>query len=122
MFPIAIPRLLLAAAVTVIAISGRFVAIASRISPPSASPSPRRDESTSLVSESSIPATQTAPAPPRKMSTSQGSARPPNTVRGSTLRPDRLGTLVRVFSPSVENLVAQLTHLPGVGQRTAQRL
>ena len=27
-----------------------------------------------------------------------------------------------VFSPSVENLVAQLTRLPGIGQRTAQRL
>jgi len=27
-----------------------------------------------------------------------------------------------VFSPSVANLVAQLTRLPGVGQRTAQRL
>src|SRR6516225_2169231 len=27
-----------------------------------------------------------------------------------------------VLSPSVENLVAQLTRLPGVGQRTAQRL
>ncbi len=27
-----------------------------------------------------------------------------------------------MFSPSVENLVAQLTHLPGVGTRTAQRL
>ena len=27
-----------------------------------------------------------------------------------------------MFSPSVENLVAQLTRLPGVGQRTAQRL
>ena len=27
-----------------------------------------------------------------------------------------------VFSPSVDNLVAQLTRLPGVGQRTAQRL
>jgi recombination protein RecR len=27
-----------------------------------------------------------------------------------------------VFSPSVENLIAQLTRLPGVGQRTAQRL
>jgi recombination protein RecR len=27
-----------------------------------------------------------------------------------------------VFSPSVENLVAQLTRLPGVGQRPAQRL
>jgi recombination protein RecR len=28
----------------------------------------------------------------------------------------------RVFSPSVENLVAQLTRLPGIGSRTAQRL
>src|SRR4051812_24980561 len=27
-----------------------------------------------------------------------------------------------VFSPSVENLIAQLTRLPGIGQRTAQRL
>jgi recombination protein RecR len=27
-----------------------------------------------------------------------------------------------VLSPSVQNLVAQLTRLPGVGQRTAQRL
>src|SRR5689334_20367709 len=32
------------------------------------------------------------------------------------------GTMAPVFSPSVENLVAQLTRLPGVGQRTAQRL
>ena len=30
--------------------------------------------------------------------------------------------MFEVFSPSVQNLVAQLTHLPGVGQRTAQRL
>src|SRR5689334_24145126 len=27
-----------------------------------------------------------------------------------------------VFSPAVENLVAQLTRLPGIGTRTAQRL
>src|SRR4029450_10579497 len=27
-----------------------------------------------------------------------------------------------VFSPSIENLVAQLTRLPGIGQRTAQGL
>ena len=27
-----------------------------------------------------------------------------------------------VFSPSVENLVAQLSRLPGIGSRTAQRL
>src|SRR5262249_48105471 len=31
-------------------------------------------------------------------------------------------TVSAVFSPSVQNLVAQLTRLPGVGQRTAQRL
>jgi recombination protein RecR len=30
--------------------------------------------------------------------------------------------LVGVVSPSIDNLVAQLTRLPGVGQRTAQRL
>jgi recombination protein RecR len=45
-----------------------------------------------------------------------------------TLRPgrNRLDGSARhnglVFSPSVDNLVAQLTRLPGVGQRTAQRL
>ncbi len=30
--------------------------------------------------------------------------------------------MVGVFSPSVENLVAQLSRLPGIGSRTAQRL
>jgi recombination protein RecR len=30
--------------------------------------------------------------------------------------------MASVFSPSVENLVAQLTRLPGIGSRTAQRL
>jgi recombination protein RecR len=30
--------------------------------------------------------------------------------------------MAAVFSPSVENLVAQLTRLPGIGSRTAQRL
>jgi recombination protein RecR len=35
---------------------------------------------------------------------------------------DPCGQNVRVLSPSVDNLVAQLTRLPGVGQRTAQRL
>jgi len=37
-------------------------------------------------------------------------------------RPDWTGTMALVFSPSVENLVAQLTRLPGIGSRTAQRL
>src|SRR5215468_43662 len=35
---------------------------------------------------------------------------------------DAAGYADRVLSPAVENLVAQLTHLPGVGTRTAQRL
>ena len=35
---------------------------------------------------------------------------------------DGRGHNAAVFGPSVENLVAQLTRLPGVGQRTAQRL
>jgi len=38
------------------------------------------------------------------------------------VRPARTGTMGHVFSPSVENLVAQLTRLPGIGSRTAQRL
>ena len=38
------------------------------------------------------------------------------------VRPTGAGTMAAVFSPSVENLVAQLTRLPGIGQRTAQRL
>ena len=37
-------------------------------------------------------------------------------------QPGPLGTMGGVFSPSVENLVAQLSRLPGVGSRTAQRL
>ncbi len=32
------------------------------------------------------------------------------------------GTLTAVLSPAVDNLVAQLTRLPGIGSRTAQRL
>ena len=51
MFPIAIPRLCERAADAVIAISGRFVAIASRIAPPSASPIPSRTSSVSVERE-----------------------------------------------------------------------
>jgi recombination protein RecR len=40
-------------------------------------------------------------------------------VHGCTSRTEQI---TNMFSPSVENLVAQLTRLPGVGQRTAQRL
>ena len=40
--------------------------------------------------------------------------------RGATT--DGAGHNAQVLSPAVDNLVAQLTRLPGVGQRTAQRL
>ena len=93
MLPIASPRLWLRAAVKVIAISGRFIAIASRISPPSAWPRPSRDESTSVVSESLIPASQIAIAAAAKIRINQGSESEPNTAEDSTLRPHRLGTL-----------------------------
>jgi recombination protein RecR len=39
-----------------------------------------------------------------------------------TLKSDHSRQNGQVFSPAVENLVAQLTRLPGVGTRTAQRL
>ena len=41
---------------------------------------------------------------------------------GIALKSDRSRQNGQVFSPAVENLVAQLTRLPGVGTRTAQRL
>src|SRR5579872_1373082 len=36
--------------------------------------------------------------------------------------PGRTATLSEMLSPAVDNLVAQLTRLPGIGSRTAQRL
>src|SRR5207244_12097366 len=36
--------------------------------------------------------------------------------------PGHVGTIRQVLSPAVENLVAQLSRLPGVGSRTAHRL
>jgi hypothetical protein len=63
----------------VIAISGRFVASASRITPPSASPSPRPVSSTSVARESQIPANQTAPAATAKIRTSGARPKPENT-------------------------------------------
>ena len=48
MLPTAIPRVFATAAEAVMAISGRFVATASRITPPIASPSPSRVSSTSV--------------------------------------------------------------------------
>jgi recombination protein RecR len=41
-------------------------------------------------------------------------------VRGLTAAPARI--LQGVYAPSVDNLIAQLARLPGIGQRTAQRL
>lgn len=58
----AIPRSPLAAAPVVIAISGRLVVIARMSSPPSASPNPNRRSSVSVVSDSQMPANQTAAA------------------------------------------------------------
>src|SRR5205814_4458652 len=43
-------------------------------------------------------------------------------TRSPTCSPKGTGTMGAVLSPAVDNLVAQLTRLPGVGQRTAQRL
>src|SRR5580765_4298163 len=92
MFPIAIPRLCDSAAETTIAISGRFVAIASRIAPPSASPRPSRVSSTSVEPERWMPATQTAPAATAKIRTSGASPRPENTGQFySARRPGCLG-------------------------------
>src|SRR5947209_1056964 len=62
MLPVAIPRLWAADAVTTIAISGRFVAIARRIAPPTASPMPNRFERTSVEFDSRAPASHTTAA------------------------------------------------------------
>src|SRR5207302_1544709 len=53
-----------------------------------------------------------------------GSGRPPaGSVRGASRPADARGhNVAPVFSPSVVSLVAQLTRLPGIGSRTAQRL
>ena len=74
--PAASPRWPWLAADTVIAISGRLPAIASRIIPPCSSPSPRRRSSESVVLERKIPASQVAPAPATKTSTRSGVERP----------------------------------------------
>jgi hypothetical protein len=59
MLPVAMSRFPWIAAVVMIAISGRLVAIASRIAPPIASPRPKRFERTSVAFESLMPASQT---------------------------------------------------------------
>src|ERR687889_781095 len=78
MLPTATPSSLLRAALTVMAISGRLVTMANRISPPKASPRPRRKESTSVVSESLMPAIHTKAAEPAKMSSTIGKAKESN--------------------------------------------
>jgi len=70
--PAARSRLPFAAAETVMATSGRLPAIASRTTPPSASPSPKRRSRTSVVFESAVPAIQVATAPAAKMTTRIG--------------------------------------------------
>ena len=70
--PTATPRLPAAAALTVMAISGRFVATARMISPPKALPMCQRASSTSVVFESWMPATHTtAAAATKTITTSQ---------------------------------------------------
>src|SRR3954470_18969566 len=76
MLPIAIPRSPENAALAVIAISGRLVAIASRIRPPSACPRPRREARTSVASECRTPASQTAAAAARKTRIGTSTATP----------------------------------------------
>ena len=76
MLPTATSMAPLIAAVTVMAISGRFVATASTIRPPRALPRCSRSSRTSVVFDSWIPAIQmTAPAT-TKMTTSSQSGRP----------------------------------------------
>src|SRR5690349_1511802 len=67
MLPTATPMLPASAALTVIASSGRFVATASRITPPSAVPRCHRVASTSVWLDNEIPAIQTVTAATRKM-------------------------------------------------------
>ena len=81
----------------VIAISGRFVATASRTAPPSASPSLSRVSSTSVEPESWIPANHTATAAIRKIRTSGTNPRPENTPR--LYRSDRRAALDQVGGP-----------------------
>src|SRR3954468_21042746 len=78
MLPNAMARSPCHAALAVIAISGRLVAMASRMTPPSASPRPKRAASTSVVSASLTPATQMVAAEARKIATRIGTGRVSN--------------------------------------------
>src|SRR4051812_23074621 len=70
MFPTATETSPESAAVPVMASSGRLVATARRIRPPSAVPRYQRSLRTSVVSERAIPAPQTTAADPRKITRS----------------------------------------------------
>ena len=78
----AMPRSPLSAAPVVIAISGRLVVMARITSPPIASPKPKRRSSASVVSESQMPASQTAPAEPMNTAPANSSDVPPNMPLG----------------------------------------
>src|SRR5919197_430000 len=75
----------------------------------------------SVVFERKIPATHTAPAAAAKIRISGTSPSDENTA-GATLTSAARGYADSVISPAVDNLVAQLSRLPGVGSRTAHRL
>ena len=114
------PRLLASAALTVIAISGRLVAIARRMSPPSASPSPRRVASTSVVSESLIPAYHTASAARAKTATTAGSGRPDTGGKDTKRRGHRPGAArIGACTARVALVSGGGT---GIGAATARRL
>jgi hypothetical protein len=77
MFPIAISRFPASALLATMAISGRLVTIASRITPPNASPSPSLASRMSVASESLLPASEMAAPAARRI--------PSNAVSGSAL-------------------------------------
>ena len=82
MLPMAIPRSPLTAAPVVIAISGRLVVMARIKSPPIASPKPKRRSNASVVSDSHMPASHTAPAEPMKSAPANSIDVPPNIQLG----------------------------------------
>src|SRR5579864_550950 len=77
--PAARPRFPLETAETVMAISGSVPAIARRMTPPSASPSPNRRSRKSVVFESAVPAIHVAIAPAPKTTMSSGEDSEPTT-------------------------------------------
>ena len=62
------------------------------------------------------------PRAPSSRSSSAGSSAWPRCPCTPRARPRRMDNCHPVLSPAVDNLVAQLTRLPGIGTRTAQRL